>query len=208
MTDAQFDVLCRSLLNDKGANFWDSDEYTALKSAVLTAVTAKWWNLLAEIKEDWQDVDIPASNRIIDLPATCQKILRIEQAETGDKIGYAWRNEIFYWTKAGPGDPIRWCFKAGKIYIFPTSGAALTAWLRIRFMPRAQTMADLPECLHPVLALELVIMARLKDEKVDQGLVLELRRFEDAAMKELVQAQSQEPYIEKAFNDDEAVDED
>jgi hypothetical protein len=203
MTDAQFDILCRSWLNDKDATFWDSDEYSALKAVSLTVVTAKWWNLLAEIKEDWQDVDVPASNRTLDLPANTQKILRIEKAETGERLAYVLRNEIFSWARLGPGDPLGWRFKGGKIYFFPNTGAALAAYVRVYFMPRAVAMADLPECLHPVMALELVIMARLKDEKVDQGLILELRRFEDAAMKELVQAQTQEPVSDRDSYEDE-----
>jgi len=208
MTDAEFELLCRSWLNDKDVDFWTGPDFTAYKAAALVVVTSKWWNLLEDFRGDYQDYDVPATNRLLDLPANCQKILRIETTETGDKLLYAWRNELFYWMKMTPGDPIRWRFRGGKVQLYPITGAAKTGYIRFWFIPRADTLAALPVCLHPVIAMEVVMMARVKDEHIDQGIVMELQRFEDAARKDLVQSQAQEPYIEKMFNMDEIVEED
>lgn len=209
MTDAQLEALCRLWLNDYQADFWSSADFAILKQTSIQSVANKWWMMIQDIEADAVTFDILNGIQDYDprvIAPNCKKILRLEVAETGDKIHYVSRNQLFFYEKMQPAPPTNWTLLGGKIHTFPPTGTDMPGYLRLHFLPDITVLQDLPSCLHPVVAMEIVVAARLKDEKVTNDIMLALQRYEDSARRFLVQAQAQEPYVAALFDSSEDVD--
>jgi hypothetical protein len=209
MTDLAFEALCRLWLNDKDKDFWDSDDFTVLKATSLQSVADKWWMLLEPLQAKAVTFDVQANVQDYDprvIATDCKKILRIEVAETGDKIHYVWRNQLFFYEKMNPAPPTNWTMLGGLIRTYPKTAVLMPAYLRMHYLPDISLLSDLPTCLHPVVAMELVVAARLKDEKVTNDIMMALQRYEDSARRFLQQFQAQEPYVAALFDSAEDVD--
>jgi len=209
MTDVEFENLCRMWLNDVDKSFWTDADFVIMKKTALQTVFDKWALMLEPAYGDNVTFDVTPNTMSYDplvIAPTCYKILRLEVAETGDKIHYVWRNQLFFYEKMNAAPPTNWTFQAKKIRLFPVSQVLIPGYLRMHFMPKFATLADYPDCLHSVAAMELVVSARLKDEKISQDANFMLQRYEDAARRALVQAQAQEPYVAALFDVAEDVD--
>jgi hypothetical protein len=188
MTDAEFTFYVRSLLNEAEAKarFWTPDDIDAYKQVGISIVNGLFWNLLYPFRKKQQGLDVTATVRTIDLPTGCQKVVRVEYYDTGEKFRYITEEDVWTYEELDPGDPVAFTFQEGKIYLFPEPISDLTNFLRIWYLPRATTLADLPEELHPLIAVEAVIAGREKDEKVSPSLEMKRQRFHDAAVKALL----------------------
>jgi len=193
MTDVQFEVYARSLLNDSPASMWSPAEFAALKAVAITLVNAAFWNLLFPLKKCPVLYSLAVGENLLTLPATWHKVVRVERASDGVPLKPIADMELPDYLNADSGEPAGYTFVESKVRILPDSGSALTDYIRIYYLPRAATLADLPEDLHPLVAVELVISARTKDENVSPYLSNLRDRYEWLARKALSQHQTQAP---------------
>ena len=203
MTDLEFTTYVRSILNETVGKFWPDEELESYKKVAISLVTANFWNLLFPLKKKIGLLTVTQNDRFISLPADCQKIIRIEYAETGDKLPYV-QDELFWaFANQATGSPNGWTLSEGKIYLFPLPASTLVDYLRLWYLPRATTLADLPEELHPLIAVETIMAGKEKDEKVIGSLERRYERAYAAALKALVVAQVQDPEVVGETNRDE-----
>ena len=195
MTDNEFEVYSRSILNDSPAAMWSGAEFVALKAVAITLVNANFWNLLFPLKK-WPILySLAVGENYLDLPVGWHKVVRVERAADGVPLKPIPDMELPDYMNADAGEPAGYTFVRGKVRILPDSGSALTDYIRMYFLPRATTLADLPEDLHPLVAVELVISARTKDENVSPYLTHLRDRYEWLARKALTQFQTQSPLV-------------
>jgi len=193
MTDTEFETYSRSLLNDSPAAMWSAAEFVALKAVAITLVNANFWNLLFPLKK-WPILySLAVGENYLDLPVGWHKVVRVERASDGVPLKPIPDCELPDYLNADAGEPAGYTFVRGKVRILPNSAGAMTDYLRMYFLPRATTLADLPEDLHPLVAVELVISARTKDENVSPYLANLRDRYEWIARKALVQFSTQSP---------------
>ena len=195
MTDAQFETYSRSLLNDSPAAMWPGVEFAALKAAAITLVNSIFWNLLFPLKKWPITYSLAVGENYLDLPVGWHKVVRVERASDGVPLKPIPDIELPDYLNADSGEPAGYTFIRGKVRILPDSAGAQTDYLRMYFLPRATTLADLPEDLHPLVAVELVISARTKDENVSPYLANLRDRYEWIARKALTQYQTQAPLV-------------
>lgn len=193
MTDATFEIYTRSLMNDADTALLTAAEFVVHKAVAITLVNANFWNLLFPLKK-WPILYSLASGvNYLDLPVGWHKVVRVEIASTGQALKPIPDIELPDYLNADAGEPAGYTFIRGKVRILPDSGSALTDYLRMYFLPRATTLADLPEDLHPLVAVETVIAGRTKDENISPYLTNLRDRYEWLARKALVQFQTQAP---------------
>jgi hypothetical protein len=194
MTDTEFTTYVRSLLNEPTAVMWTPEDLAAYKAVAITLVNGVFWNLLFPLKKRYLTYTLTAGENNLDLPVGWHKIVRLEVAATGEPLRPIPDQDIpTYLNSDASNGPVGWMFIRGKIRPLPNPTGALTDYLRLWYLPRATTLADLPEDLHPLVAIETVIAGRTKDENVSPYLTNLRDRFEWVARKALVQFQTQAP---------------
>jgi len=92
--------------------------------------------------------------------------------------------------------------KNGKIYVIPTPDKAYTTEYRLWFAPDMTDLTTTPKELHAVIALDTVILAKVKDEEMFSELMKLRKKYERNALKALTVAQLQEP----SMMSDEAIE--
>jgi len=193
MNDSEFSIYVRSLLNESAAAFWTDEDLAAYKKVAITLVNGIFWNLLFPLKK-WPILySLAVGENYLSLPVGWHKVVRVEVAETGQPLKPIPDIELPYYLNADADEPAGYTFVRGKVRILPDSTGAKTDYLRLWFFPRATTLADLPEDLHPLVAVETVIAGRTKDENVSPYLSNLRDRYEWIARKALVQFQTQSP---------------
>ena len=161
-------------------------------------VTAQFSNLLLETKGDYQEVSVQTGVNDLVFPTAGGKTLddyiitKVEVAETGQELEYIDNDRIHEYKNYPYNYPCVWTFKGGKIHLLPTPTQNLTNWLRIHFLLKATTLAELPSVLHPLVAIEMIISAKEKDEDVSRELLLKQQRFTDIAIHRLSIPQAQD----------------
>jgi hypothetical protein len=197
MSDAEWEIYVRSLVNESVASFWTAGDIAAYKAVGITTVNSMFWNLLFPLKKRYYDYSLTAGENNLDLPVGWHKIVRLEVAATGAPLKPIADRESPYYLAgdAGVSGPVGWMFIRGKIRPLPNPTSAMTNYLRLWYLPRATTLAELPEDLHPLVAVEAVLAARTKDENISPYLTNLRDRFEAIARKALVQFQTQAPMV-------------
>jgi hypothetical protein len=193
MTDAAFETYVRSLLNDVDTALLSAAEFVVHKAVAITLVNANFWNLLFPLKKYPLLYSLAAGQNYLDLPVGWHKVVRVEIASTGQALRPIPDIELPDYLNADSGEPAGYAFVRGKVRILPDSASALTDYLRLWFLPRATTLAELPEDLHPLVAVETVIAGRTKDENISPYLTNLRDRYEWLARKALIQFQTQSP---------------
>jgi len=195
MTDIEFETYARSLLNDATSTLWSAAEFAVYKKVAITLVNAIFWNLLFPLKKWPITYSLAVGENYLDLPVGWHKIVRVEIASTGQPLKPIPDIELPDYLNADAGEPVGYTFVRGKIRILPDSPSVQTDYLRLYFFPRATTLAELPEDLHPLVAVETVLAGRTKDENVSPYLANLRDRYEWVARKALVQHQTQAPLV-------------
>jgi len=196
MTDVQWETYLRSLLNEDVATFWTAEDVAAYKQVGLVIVSGVFWSLLFPLKKRYYDYSLTVGENYLDLPVGWQKIVRLEEKATGRPLAPIPDREIPTYEGADAGNgPCGWMFIRGKIRPLPVPQAAFTDHLRLWYLPRPETLEDLPEDLHPLVAVEAAIAARTKDENVSPYLLKLRDRLEFVAKKALCQLQTQAPMV-------------
>lgn len=193
MTDAEFNAYVRSLLNEDKEVFWTDEEIATYKKVAIITVTSIFWNLLLELKKYPLTYSLSAGENNLDLPVDWYKIKRLEVAETGRPLKPIPAEDLSLYYAAPGDEPVGYTFVRGKIRVLPDMTAAKADYLRLWYLPRMSTLDDLPDALHPLVAVETVLAGRTKDENVSPYLANLRDRFEWVARKDLVQHQTQSP---------------
>ena len=193
MTDSEFSIYVRSLLNESAAAFWTDGDLAAYKKVAITLINGIFWNLLFSLKKWPVTYSLAVGENYLSLPVGWHKVVRVERASDGVPLKPIPDCELPDYLNADAGEPAGYTFVRGKVRILPDSASARPDYLRLWFFPRATTLADLPEDLHPLVAVETVIAGRTKDENVSPYLSNLRDRYEWIARKSLVQFQTQAP---------------
>lgn len=180
LTAANGTALVRSLIKETTAKFWTDAEITLYLSGGMQATWAKFSPWLFELKKDWEDLGIISGTQSYDYPTSCFKVSKILVKEDGDKLLYIHDDEIYKYADYTDGTPVGWCHKAGHIYLFPKPNSTDTDYLTVYFMPKYTDLTSFPDCLQMVCVVNAAILAKTKDEDVDQYL-LDLRQYYETA---------------------------
>jgi hypothetical protein len=158
-------ALVRSLIKEASAKFWTDAEITLYLKSSMQATWGKYSTALYNINKDWDTIDLESGEPDYDFPSGCYKISKIVVTETGNKLRYVYDDEIWKYADASPGDE--------------------TGYLTVYFLPNYTDITSFPDALQPLVCVEAAILAKSKDENVDQYL-LDLRAWhEDIARHDL-----------------------
>lgn len=195
MTDGEFTIYTRSLLNEATAAFWTDADLAAYKQVAIITVGSTFWNLLAPFYKTPATVSLAAGQNLLTLPTGWFKTIRVEVASTGRPLKPIANEELPEYVNAPSDEPVGYTFQDGKLRILPNMTAIKTDYLRHWYIIRPTTLAHLPDDLHPLVAVETVLAGRTKDENVSPALIRMRDRFEFVARKALSQFQTQAPMV-------------
>ncbi len=196
MTDQEFLTYVRSLLNEstEQARFWTDAEIDLYKQVAISVVRAIFWQYLYPVYKTSALLTITENEPDIALPDDCYKIVRLEVAETREKVEYiadVFFSEAGMQAEAG-ANIMAWTLKDGKIHFLKTPTATRPNYLRLWYLKKFTTLAEFPEVLHPLIAIETVIAGKAKDENVAPFLEHLRSRFMEAAFREFSETIVQE----------------
>lgn len=197
LTDDNITAYIRSLVNESTASFWTDNDITLYKQIGMSVVQSSYFPYMKDRYKTYQLKGTTADSDTFDsvLSTDAWRITGVEIAETGARLRYITDNE--YWKYAGwsPGEPNTWMFKAGVVKLIPTPSATVSELFRVWYLPIMDSVSEFPECLRPLIAIEAVISAKVRDENVNQDILWLHKRYSDAAMIALTLDQMQEPII-------------
>ena len=208
MTDSEWELFVRSLIDEPIAKNWTQDEIAVYKKVGIIVTASAFFYSLAVTHKKCALRDKTADDPYIELPADFWKPVRIEFASNGEKLRYIQDDQLWKYDRVTTVDtPEVWMFEDGKIAQIPTPGSTATNYWRLFYLPRFTTLANLPEELHPLVAIEAVISAKSKDEDVARDLLLKRQHYFNCANVSLAVQQLQEPEEMPDFDNSEEYDE-
>jgi len=143
---------------------------------------------------------------VVELQRAIHKVVRVEYASTGRKLDYIEDDKLFLYETGGENAPQVWLHEDNKIRQVPTPGATEAEYWRVWYLPEFTVLSQLPDILHPLIALEAVINARIKDERLMRALLMKRDHLASIAMGTLAIAQLQEPGAISIFDNSEEED--
>lgn len=190
MTDSEWELFVRSLIDEPIAKNWTLDEIAVYKKVGIIVTTSAFFSSLAVTNKKLIQKSMIKDDPYIELPNDLWKPVRLEFASTREKLGYMQDNEN--WRFDATGTPERWMFEDGKIRQVPIPNITEANYWNFWYLPRFTTLASLPEELHPLIAVEAIISARAKDEDVARELLLKRQHYFSCANTSLAVQQLQE----------------
>ena len=130
---------------------------------------------------------------VVELQRAIHKVVRVEYASSGKKLDYIEDDKLFLYETGGSGVPQVWLHEDNKIRQVPTPTGTSAEYWRVWYLPEFTVLSQLPDILHPLIALEAVINARIKDERLLRALLLKRDHLASIAMGTLAISQLQEP---------------
>jgi hypothetical protein len=143
---------------------------------------------------------------VVELQRGIHKIVRVEYAATGAKLDYIEDDKLFLYETGEEGAPQVWLYEDNKVMQVPTPATTAANYWRVWYLPEFTALSQLPEILHPLIALEAVINARIKDERLMRALLLKRDHLAGIALGTLAIPQLQEPGKISSFDSDEEED--
>lgn len=156
--------------------------------------------------EDLEYTHTQAQADVVELQRGVHKVIRVEYASTGGKFKYIEDNELFLYETGGLGIPEAWLFEDNKVMQVPTPTSTSAEYWRVWYLPEFTILSQLPAILHPLIAIEAIINARMKDERLMKALLLKRDHLANIAMVSLAVAQLQEPGRMASFDSEEEYD--
>lgn len=186
MTLEQFRNYVRSLLAEPMASYWTDEEIDTYVNIALINIQNELWTLLAQRYNATTTINILPEQDEYDVPADCLKILSITfPLSSFTAMDYIPHNLEGYYTNYSL---YGWKFENNKIKIYPKPTKADT--LRVKYLPKF-TITTAPEEMLPLLAVEAIIQAKIKDENVPQYLLILRENFKRNLIVFLTQNQLQ-----------------
>ena len=210
MTDEQFTEYVRSLINEPTAKFWQETEINSYKAVAITHIASLFVASLAVTHKKATLADMIADDPYITKAGETEieywKPVRIEYASNGEKLPYIKDSELWKYDQNTPGTPQVWMFEDNKVRQVPTPSTTSADYWRFFYLPKFDTLAKLPEELHALVAIETVMDAKSKDERLMKELQIKWERFYHSASLSLAVPQYQEADIMDDFTRDEDYD--
>ena len=147
-----------------------------------------------------------AQNDVVELRRAIHKVVRVEYASNGKKLDYIEDDKLFLYETGGESEPQVWLHEDNKVRQVPTPGGTSANFWRVWYLPEFTILSQLPDILHPLIALEAVINAKIKDERLMRALLMKRDHLAGIAMGTLSIAQLQEPGSISPFDSSEEED--
>jgi len=183
MTREEFRQYVRSLLAEPQASYWENDEIDLYTDIALINLTNKFWYMLAPIYNKKTSLTINSETMTADLPVDCLKVISITPIENYVDFDYIPQdlvNTYGYHNWSG------WTFEEGKIKVYNPKSFEFTLYYLPKFI-----FDNIPDQMKPLLAVETIIQAKVKDENVPTYLLLLQKNFTDSLLLFLSQNQMQ-----------------
>jgi len=194
--DTSITAFIRDLIDEDTAKHWTTAAVTRAKNAAMVLVGAKYWYLLFPMYKTFEDSAMTDGTNTIALPTDAQpNTVCVTVASTGRKIRHIQENELFKFEHWDDGKPVVWLWKGGAVYLVPTPSETTAGYFRIWYMEYRNSVADFPEELRPLVAIEAAILALVKDQNTQalQGLFALQKQYHDTALIALHLSSIQEP---------------
>lgn len=176
----------RALVNESTASFWTAADVELYKKAAMSKVLSKYYTWLYNTHKTWEDFAIVAGDPdATSLPTNCYKPAYLCIKETGEKIYYVPTTELWRYRAYDANSPIGWTWKGGKINLIPDPDVSDTDYLELHYMPILDAVDEFPDCMRPLIAVEAVIFAKVKDEDVTADLFQMQKDFHDSVLTDL-----------------------
>ena len=183
MTREEFRQYVRSLLAEPQASYWEDGEIDLYTDTALINLTNKFWYMLAPIYNKKTSLTINSETMIADLPADCLKVISITPIENYADFDYIPQDLV---NTYGYHDWSGWTFEEGKIKVYNPKSFEFTLYYLPKFI-----FDNIPDQMKPLLAVETIIQAKVKDENVPTYLLLLQKNFTDNLLLFLSQNQMQ-----------------
>ncbi len=201
MTDDNVTSYIRSLVNETTASFWTDADITLYKQLGMNVIQSTYFPYMKDRYKTFELKGTTADSDTFDtvISTDAWRITGIEIAETGARLRYITDNEYWKYAAWSPGEPNTWMFKGGVVKLIPTPSATTSELLRVWYLPIMDAVTEFPECLRPLIAIEAIISAKVRDENVSQDILFLHKRYSDAALIALTLDQMQEPIVMSDF---------
>ena len=188
-----FRSYVRSLLAEPQASYWTDAEIDTYLEVALINITGRFWSLLVPVYSIVTYLSTTANSPYISLPEDCSRVVYLKVASDPGKIfPYIPDNMLDYYEENSLEG---WRFEGGQIRIYPAPTESKQNYFKLKYLPKFQDLEDVPEELHPLLAVEVVIQAKVKDENIPQYLLVLQKQFYDDAVRNLTKKQLQNEEI-------------
>jgi hypothetical protein len=158
------------------------------------------------MSENLEYTHTSAQGDVGELQRAIHKVVRVEYATNGRKLDYIEDDKLFLYETGNTGEPQVWLFEDNKVMQVPTPASTSAGYWRVWYLPEFTILSQLPDILHPLIALEAVINARIKDERLMRALLIKRDHLSGIAMGTLAIPQLQEPGRISTFGADEEED--
>lgn len=176
----------RALVNESTASFWTTAQIALFEQAGMSKILSMYYPWLYTTHKTWGDFATTAGDPdATSMPSNLYKVAYLCVKETGKEIDYISTREIWKYYGYGAGNAMGWTWKANKINLIPAPSASDTDYLEIHYMPILDAVTEFPDCMRPLIAVEAVIFAKVKDEDVTADLFKMQKDFQDAVMSDL-----------------------
>jgi hypothetical protein len=194
MTDAEWSLYFRSLINEPTAKFWTAEEEAVYKKVGITITFSRMWPLLAPTHKQRTAISVGAGDATVTIPPVGMfKPMKLEVAASGRKLRYINENQLHNYDNTVPGLPQAWLFYNGGIWLAPPPNFTSSTYYNLWYLPRPTTLASLPEELHPLVAVDAALFAKAKDEDAANDLLVMRERMDELARTALSAPQLQDP---------------
>lgn len=185
-TSAEVSDLVESLVNEyNAAKYWATNEITLYVKAAMSTLLSKYMPWLYHNYGDWGDLGVTVDVSEYAIPATCYRINQILIKESGLKLRFIPRDNIYKYRNYDAGDTVGWTYKGNQISIIPTPSATNATYLELHFMPILDATTEFPDCMSPLIAAEAAVLALLKDKHESAALFKLKKGYEMAVYSEL-----------------------
>lgn len=184
-TAAEVSDLVESLVNEYNASkYWAAGEITLYIKAAMSTLLSKYMPWLYHTCGDWDDLGITAAEPDYAIPDAAYRIQQILVKETGRKLRWIPRDNIYKYRSYDAGDAVGWTYKGNKIHLIPTPSGTDSDYLEVHYMPILDATTEFPDCMNPLIGAEAATLALLKD------------KYESVALFQLKKAYEQNVYVE------------
>jgi len=185
MTSAQFEDFIESLISGSGDPNWTPEEVAIYADVATTVTYSNIWHLLYPSWRKSALISLTGSDPYVSLPADCFKPAKIQILSTGEDLEFLeTEGELINFDTVNPGEPQAWMLENKKIRVIPMPAAGASDYGRLWYMPKLDTPPPgsskwefLPEEVHPLVAVESVLLAKFKDKEFNQQMMALQAKF-------------------------------
>jgi len=188
MTDQEFKNFVKSILNEYGQEiFWTDEEIEVYKKLAITTVVSKFAHLLKDRYQKCYIID--ANPESTPLPSDCFLVVAVERLSDGAILPKISHDLFFEYNRIQYDEPLAWGYVNNEIMFFPAPAETLSDFARLWYLPKIDSLDDLPVSLHPLVALITLTYGKAKDDNFLAVLEKRIDEAERAATIALIGAE-------------------